>query len=131
MLFGCVRALHHFVVRGAFAPVGPENSVGFSDDLAARLTQLYTISDFLESLVALPYTGRAHFRWEPSGDEPVRLLFIEDEDPQPNRVQRAAPSPRPFQSVRFVFPGRVKPHLSCERCRGLIRRIPTRFYSVL
>ena len=24
----------------------------------------------------------------------------------------------------------MKPQLSCEGCRGLIRRIPTRFYSV-
>ena len=38
---------------------------------------------------------------------------------------------RLFQSVRLVFPGRVKPQLSCEGCRGLIRRIPTRFHSVL
>ena len=38
---------------------------------------------------------------------------------------------RLFQSVHVVFPGRVKPQLSCEGCRGLIRRIPTRFYSVV
>ena len=36
-----------------------------------------------------------------------------------------------LQSVGLVFPGPVKPQLSCEGCRGLIRRIPTRFYSVL
>jgi hypothetical protein len=44
---------------------------------------------------------------------------------------RGALAVRLFQSVRLVFPGRVKPQLSCEGCRGLIRRIPTRFYSVL
>src|ERR1700756_2741648 len=35
------------------------------------------------------------------------------------------------QSVRVVFPGRVKPQLPREGRGGLIRCIPTRFYSVL
>src|SRR5262252_7581906 len=35
------------------------------------------------------------------------------------------------QSVRVVFPGRVKPQLAREGRGGLIRCIPTRFYSVL
>src|ERR1700736_2292328 len=38
---------------------------------------------------------------------------------------------RLFQSVCLVFPSGVNPQLSCEGCRGRIRRIPTRFYSVL
>src|SRR5262250_2822409 len=35
------------------------------------------------------------------------------------------------QSVRVVFPGRVKPQLPREGRGGLVRCIPTRFYSVL
>src|SRR5215471_2971361 len=35
------------------------------------------------------------------------------------------------QSVGLVFPGRVKPWLPREGSGGLIRRVPTRFYSVL
>src|SRR5215510_13805378 len=35
------------------------------------------------------------------------------------------------QSVGLVFPGRVKPQLPREGRGGLIRCIPTRFYSVL
>src|SRR5215472_15363872 len=35
------------------------------------------------------------------------------------------------QSVRLVFPGRVKPQLSRKGRGGLVRRIPARFHSAL
>src|SRR6516162_7853318 len=50
---------------------------------------------------------------------------------KPDTTGMGKNSYRLFQSVRLVFPGRVKPQLPREGCRGLIRRIPTRFYSVL
>src|SRR6516225_5126735 len=50
---------------------------------------------------------------------------------KPDTTGMGKNSYRLFQSVRLVFPGRVKPQLPREGCRGLIRRIPARFYSVL